>query len=381
MVRRLKSLLFAIGVASACAGVAALILVHAMGRPAPSADPKAAALASLRREPLDVGALRDLALIAEREGRRDEAMRLMQGAASLSKRNSGVSHWLMIKALEAGDLEAAVGHADLMLRRNASIKNQILAGFILGSQDPRLARAFAAALRVAPWRPQFFWFLGEFPEFVPEGGEQIALEADRAAPRLGIDEWSYVLLAARPERQAAIWRSLNPAAAYANARSEFAGEPTPRPFNWAVAATDAASADFMRIRGSRTFSLRTTWDGRWAGTIVSQITALEPGRYRMTVVADAENIDVNQTWRFHCYAPWSRLPVALTPRGSAEKGRVNLVGEVEVKPGCLLQYIALDTDPARPGASEAVWYDVRVERVSAGKPPRTDRRPGHRPGL
>jgi tetratricopeptide (TPR) repeat protein len=132
---------------------------QSMSRPLPPADEPTIrmwATAAVMNDPLNARALRILGQLAEADDDDADASKFMHAADRLSLHEGRATYWLMRTSAQAGNYQAAIHFADILLRTNP--ESIIYVAPILGqiSEDKEGASLVKAALTGnPPWREQF----------------------------------------------------------------------------------------------------------------------------------------------------------------------------------------------------------------------------------
>lgn len=149
----------------------------------------------------------------------------------------------------------------------------------------------------------------------------------------------------------------------------FAPLPAPPPFNWALASGDVGVAEIRRRGG-----LSAEFYGRASGPLVSQLTMLTPGRYRLSFVAegDAKGQSSRLAWMLRCA---ERGKAAAEGRELLNASIKNVGGtprrlraDFTVPAGCPAQWLVLEGLASEFRDNEVVEItDFSVQRVAGGR--------------
>jgi hypothetical protein len=245
-----------------------------------------AARRALVKSPLDPGAMRLLARLAEQDGDAAAARRLMTQAARLSLRDGPSHAWLMQDALARGDDAKAVFHADILLRRNERLRRTIFPTMHGLLESPEGRRALIQRLALGPkWRGLYLEDAGRrgapeaaaklFDEFAASGHPPTDEELTPFFMRL-VEGGQYGPVLA-------LWHRHVPGADRATKGlydGAFAGRPGPPPLNWQFPASRGGGATFGDADGGPGVDIH--YDG-WSpvSPVLRQIMFLAPGRYRL----------------------------------------------------------------------------------------------------
>ena len=289
--------------------LAALIVAAALPRPA-GGPSRSAAQAALRRDPLNLPALRIEALAAAADGRTVEARRTLEFVLGRTWRDGPTDAWLLRDRLERGDLPGAMACADALLRLDPE-----------GGTRPVLFRLLAAAAGYVEARPPLAerlsanpWWRQDFLRFVgtrsdPSGAA--SLFSDLAAGPNPPSPTEYAplverLVAARDYDGAiSAWRQAAPR--LSGGREPLRDGAFARPwdqtaFTWRPANGVGATSEARdEIDGPVRRSLRVDYDAFSAPSLPAQLLVLPPGQWRLTwrVRADAE-AEQHLYWRVRC---------------------------------------------------------------------------------
>ncbi|MFK8252357.1 tetratricopeptide repeat protein [Ancylobacter terrae] len=120
--------------------------------------------------PLDVRAIRVLALAADAEGDKDTARALMSAASARSRRDLAVDWWLAQDAMQSGDGPRAVQHVDNIMRTRTNVRDDMLPLLLHMLDIPATREPLADSLaKYPPWRAWFFQMLNPTFEYVARG--------------------------------------------------------------------------------------------------------------------------------------------------------------------------------------------------------------------
>ena len=163
--------------------------------PADVARVRDLAVSALDRSPLEVGAVRLLALVADRQGQADRAARLMTIAGARSERDGPAQAWLFDYWARRHNWPRAFEHADLLLRTHPQVTRQLdptLEAAVIA--DPAARTALTARLAGAPfWREQF---LSDLAQSNADPAPLLGMlnELNRPSAKLSNEEFEEVLV-------------------------------------------------------------------------------------------------------------------------------------------------------------------------------------------
>jgi len=329
---------------------------------------------ALAGDATQVGALRDLGLIASRGGDPAMALRRLSLAGRLSPLD-GVTHlWLMTHHLAAADYGGAFADADDLLRH---------ARELTPSLTPLLV-AYAAAGRDAlesrlatnpPWRADFVSALAaQAPD--PAVVETILSDLAETPAKPTPAEWT-AYFARRVKDQAyelayLDWLRTLPPAALAKARSvydgDFAGAPGVPPFNWRLGEGLGGGADLDHTGGPSAGALHARYDGYGTPELAEQLLVLAPGSYRFSgqarVSGDASGA---LAWTLTC-AEDSGVVLARVPAPGAPDDWRAFSADLQVpESGCAAQWLRLTPSPTDHVRPLELWSrGLAVDRKQGG---------------
>jgi hypothetical protein len=336
---------------------------------------EAMARRGIRANPLDGRGYRVLGQVARDP---DEAVALLGIAAARSPRDVASHVWLIDHYMKRGDLPAAIGHMDTLLRVQPGVMPTLLPVMVALAGDPAAQPALAERLLAAPpWGPGYLAHLiANVPDinaFGPlmerlrttPGGlrpDVLAAWVDRLT-REGRWGQAYLTWVSQlpPERLQGLGNVFN---------GGFEWEPAQGGFDWRLGKV--AGARITRTAGSGVDgerALRVAFeDRRVPFSHVRQMLALPPGRYRLTGRARPENLrtDRGLAWTVACANPEATLLGETEPlRGHGDWRELSLDFEVPAE-GCGGQWLALIVRariPAEQRIGGVAWFDsMRIAR-------------------
>jgi len=333
---------------------------------------------ALESTPIDARALTLLGLVAERQGERDRAERLMQVAGSRTKRDGIAQVWLFANDLRRGELEQGLPRIDAVIRTTPELQPQVFAALtmLLGSDSG--LRAIAALLggKKIPWREKA---LAHFSGNVQDG-ERLTqlysiLKVSPYAPTpIEIKSLLTRLIAdgqfARAYRS---WRESLPNQADADAYPYNRDLRTPLeggPFDWTldtVPGTDIRIADSQNGTEERAIHLQFSGARITLGT-VGQLLVLQPGEYRFSGRVRAQRLESQRglRWRIFCADDVSRnLAYTNLVAGTVPWSEFQTSFSVP-RDACRAQWLRLEI-PARVDSERRIqgeaWYEaLRIEK-------------------
>lgn len=338
-------------------------------------DAAALAEASLAKAPFNARALRVRGLAAARGGQEDEADQLLTLAGNWSLRDDPAHAWLVEHRLKQGDYGSSFAHADTLLRRRADLYPQIFDLFAKAAAlDQRAIPPIARLLEVGPpWRWAFLGHLRRDPD-----GDAVllalGLTLEGSDAPLDTSELSDIYQHWLGEGRLEAMRILRertgrPPADRLVTNGDFSDpmEKQVAPFGWALGIGPGLNAEVLAHDDDRdNNALRVDYDGYGATTVASQVLALKPGLYALSIRQDIETWSGNARleWRIACLeTPEEPLPMS-SQVGAQEQNatwEVRTMSFVIPSKNCNGQYLRLAPAPSDRRAPIAVWYDdVRI---------------------
>jgi O-antigen ligase len=318
-------------------------------------QPQAAAVqarAALVISPVDVVALRTLALAREAGNDRSGAAALMATAAKLGWWDGLTQLWLVQDAMQRQDAAVLVQRADALLRQNV-LTEQMLAMLHSASVAPATGALVAKRLEEAPnWRRAFLAGGATLQPEAFEGQRNIflALERSKAPPTPAEARGFLRQLVDAGNVPAAyeLWRRLGQNAVPFDGgferSAESVGGSGGGPFEWQVPSLLSSSVSVDRpddpIDG---LALRVQTDGLAVGPVLSQTLLLKPGRYRLSAwVRDIEpNSIPTFVWELTCPGIRNRAEPLIMAVRQSRRAWSQVRGEVNVVQSCPIQQLTL----------------------------------------
>lgn len=336
------------------------------------ADAGSLARRSLRLQPFDAAALRNVGLAeAERASRAgvslDRADDLLTLAGNWDLRDDPSHIWLLSHRLGQQDYSSAFGHADTLLRRRTDAQEvmfKLLNVSALG--NPSAAAALVDLLRRQPnWRSSYWAGLSR-----SAAGEDQALAATLS---LGLSAGEgklteaelfqlYAGLVTRDRlplliflRQAHGVPPLTPAVV----DGSFEGK-TPAPFGWTLATGPNTQVQILGDDArDHESALRVDHRGISRVTLANQLLLLEPGPYKLRFEQRVEEGrgSLDLAWRVVCRSggqPLVEQRLTGTDPGLWRSQETTFSIPAE---GCAAQRLELVTRPRDVGTPVSVWFD------------------------
>lgn len=153
-------------------------------------------LAVLARSPVNVAAVRSLALSYLAAGKESAGRTMILAAETLSRRDVPTEMWMIEERVAAGDIPGALDHYDHALRTSIPARDILLPVLAQAANDPNIARDLAPLLRTRPeWWSDF---LGRFVDVSTSVRSlRIVSQALRLDPRSEIDRQRIASILAR----------------------------------------------------------------------------------------------------------------------------------------------------------------------------------------
>ncbi|HWE47685.1 MAG TPA: hypothetical protein VG407_16815 [Caulobacteraceae bacterium] len=330
---------------------------------------------ALDRSPLEVGAVRLLALAAERAGQDDRALRLMTIAGDRSVRDGPSHAWLFDYWFKRHDWARAFRHADLLLRTHPQVAKQI---------DPYLVSAVvsdpAARLQITKrFADAPFWrgaFLSDLAQSNTDPAPLLAIltDLDRAHAKLSDIELEEVLVSLvnrhlYDEAYLTWTQSLPPSALMGLGYvydPAFTGLPGAAPFNWALHQPNGGAVEMTAspAGGHRRALAVHLYDAPTA-PLAAQLITLPPGRY---VLHGRNRSDAGGrsglAWTVRCDG--GPVIARLSPTGGAGQWTDGSTRFDTPQSGCAAQWLELVADPGASFQGGGVWWSgLAIDRAAS----------------
>ena len=305
-------------------------------------------------DPLDLPALRELALQLDREGRLARADAILGFVGRRTWRDGPTQVWLLRRRLDQGRYREAFESADSLLRRdaNGATRPALFELLMAAADSPDARPALEARLAAAPW------WRGDFLSALTARGGVAGARAvlsDIANGPAPPSPAEYAPLIDRLvsggdyDGAYAAWRAVARAPATAVLRDgAFEGAPDHTPFTWSAARGLGASSE------TEGRALRVDYDGYSTSSLPAQLLVRPPPRY---LLSWRERIDPvvpeRLYWRVRCAGTDQVL--ARAPPSVAGWRAVSLqVGQ----PGadCAAQWLELAAEPGERRNPVTGWY-------------------------
>ena len=363
-----------LGLTSADAMAAeALRIMEAQPSPAQVEQAKDLATQALAREPVNSSALRALGLIAVLDRDEAKAEDLFAASERLSRRDLSAQLWLIENAVGHGDIAGALIHYDRALRasdRAAPLLIPILAD---ATAEPLVAAELARLLATRPpWWSTFFERLvatSKSPASLAAITNVLKLDTNDVGERQLLVSAMVRLMqtGAYDQAHALYLRAKGAEAGGKRVRNgEFDETGLLPPFDWSFAnESGLAGAVEPRPGEESNVALHLLVDGSGSGEIARQLLMLDPGRYRLFVVAGnvAGPVTSRPAFEVVCASspPRAIEPVLATmvlPEAPSAGRRAT--ASFTVPADCPAQLLHLRVNNATEAADDAAWVDSIV---------------------
>lgn len=325
---------------------------------------------ALKREPLNVVALRTLGLALEQTGDAAGANRVMFLAGTLGWRDVALQLWLLKAYALKDDVASALRRADALARIGKQ-SNITLPIFLASLPDDRTRAALVSEMKDRPtWRGPFFYRILQLPvDQMPYVGRLITELAAAGSPITPAERAIYLTrLVQVGQGRAAYddWLRSRPAAERRGAMSWDGGfEHVPAtgtlgaPFEWQLTPESTGTAGIEPGEGGG----QRLWvsPGRdYRGRVISQTVILAPGRYQLNARVKGDSASAGLRWSIRCVPGDAELPQDVgSPGGS---GRNFATIAFSVPAGCTAQSLAVELEASDGDGGENVTIDDVVIR-------------------
>lgn len=350
------------------------------GRPSARELAKARALAqaALRREPVNVAAVRALGVIAAYQGNQRDAERLFRYSESLSRRDAPTQLWLIEANVTRNDIRNALLHYDRALRTSTESRALLIPILVQAAADPAIAGPLGDLLvrRPAWWRDFALPFAqqGRSPGTLAAIMRRLRLDPAEPGERLILIHAISRLVALGDHRRAyGVYRQAKrlgggPEALVQN--GGFEGNDDLPPFDWAL--IDQAGLAAVRQSNEQDPANQALFliaeNGR-SGEVARQLLILRPGRYRLR--AAIGNVPRDTLSRPVISLLCARPPpqqqqsvARLRLPQAAAAGAIFTSGAISVPAGCPAQWLTIEIGSGFDETQASPWMDaVSLSRV------------------
>lgn len=343
---------------------------------------RARAERALRTDPLNAKALRILGQLADAEGDKAQAHKLMEAAVRRSLRESVAAYWLLEESTAAGDYANVIRYGDILLRTRSKAFKLVVPHLASAAETEEGAKSLLETLAQAPpWRAKF---LAALPEAVSDARTPLSLllalknsasppQASELAPYLRFlinrkffDLAYYTWLQSLPpERLGQTGYLYN---------GSFEETPSGLPFDWIIKAGAGVSAGIVPNPDRQGQSaLQIDFEqGRVDFGGVSELLVLPPGQYRLTGSYKGRVIGKRGlVWRLWCAnKPGLKLGETELQVGVSKDWQAFALAFTVPETDCPAQYVRLDLD-ARSQSERLVsgtmlYDDIAISRADDG---------------
>lgn len=337
--------------------------------PAIVEEAKQAAIRALGGAPLQVRALRTLAMSMAISGNFEKGEEIIVLAGRASRRDRGTEAWLIERAYRLNRPQEAAMHFDSLLRVTRGARDAAFKTTVPMMSRPPLFDAVSARMALRPeWRTPFLYELGTTAD------PNVAFAALRRQVALGAppnDEELrpfFVRSASLPDvpRWRAAWLGFLPASAPKTSLvydGGFAGAPGVVPFNWEF--TEEPNVNVVRLprddgKGS---AVRAELYTTGSAIAARQLVALPPGRYVFGATSSMEAGNSQGVhWLLRCNGPAgtevlrSELSAGQNYQWRAQRASFEVPAS-----NCNSQWLLLAVDANGESSQRAFWVDdVRI---------------------
>lgn len=343
-------------------GAAAKLIASEAEMMDPQRRARAAQLASqaLARSPVNVEAVRTLALVEAVQGRVQRARAFISYGERLSRRDLPTQMWLIEDRVQAGDVASALLHYHHAMQTFPASRDLLSPILAQAADDPVIAHPLAKILAT---RPQWWSnFLGDFVERTHSADAltlvTTSLHLDARNPvereRLSTIFQRYIVLG----KAAAARRLYDRVAGVGSdpvTDGDFEHDRTLVPFGWQLAST-TGSAGVREPRDGASGAFALTLDGNERQEAARQLLVLSTGRYvlRLKYGSVAPKLFAAPTMSVRCAAP--DRPIAEQELPTTSKAAV-LEMMFTVPPACDTQLLIARTPRAIGGYDAMPWID------------------------
>ena len=304
----------------------------------------ASARRAVRAQAINPGALRQLATDAEYRGESKRASQLLLLSESVSRRDAGAQLQLLEKRVAREDVAGALVHYDRILRTNATYRAVLFPKIDDASSDASIAGQVRALLATQPpWLDAFLdWAIYEARAMQNLGTILPAIPPDAPA-------WTEARRAALIRKFAdygemrsafALYRRSGGGAAGGVVNAEFARPSRFPPIDWMTIDDSEVELEFP---ASETGEARYAAPGGISAVPLSQVLALKPGRYMLSIRMTHDVADRSATprWTVGCTGTGGAALAALEMQPAA--GQQGQRTAFSIAPGqCAYQWLRLE---------------------------------------
>lgn len=320
--------------------------------------------------PLDVVALRNLAIAFQSHGQASTADALFGFIGERTWRDEPTETWLIEHRLQEGRFQEAFEQADALLRRNIAepLRERLMRVLIAAAATEPARPALVDRLAEAPWwRPGFLRQLGAAGDLVGARTVLLGLRNGEAPPRPHEYEPYINRRIAAGEYRGAMedWNALQRHPSRSGLIDpDFIESPDGTPFRWT--GVEGVGASGANVRIGQSLAMVIDYDGFSSPTLPGRLLVLPVGRYRLTwrerlEIGPAERL----TWQIRCA---DATPVQASSTIVADQGNWRLIRmEFQVPlQACPAQWLTLAAQPGERRNPVVVAYSgFRLKRDDA----------------
>ena len=333
--------------------------------PADFARARGFAVRAVDRSPLDVGAVRLLALSAEHEGEAQRTLALMTIAGRRSERDGPAQAWLFDYWFNRRDWRRAFKHADLLLRTHPQATKQVEPALEAAAvADPAARRALTLRLDAAPWwRESFLSSLAQ-SDNDPSALLAIMTDLNAARAKLSNEELEEILIPLVHrhlyDEAYLTWTQSLPPKALGELGNiydpDFNGLPGAAPFNWALHQPNGGAAEIASLQqGDRGHALGVHLYDAPTQPLAVQLLNLPPGRYQLSGQSLSEASAAGLEWTVRCDG--GQVIARLSTAAVAGRWTRAAVSFEAPQTGCAAQWLELVAEPGASYQGSGVWWD------------------------
>jgi len=254
-------------------GERAYAIIEADNSPAARQQAWAMGTEAVLRDPTAVGAVRTLGLVADLEGRREQAAQLFAYSESLSRRDFPTQLWMIEARVAADDAKGALVHFFRALRTSRLAEGALMPILIGAIDDPRLVEPMAVMLASQPpWRTKYLTRL----RMESKAFANTAALAERIANPAELAEFSMVF-AGNLQFDLAARMFLRAGRRLEAGSTGFENIDGFHPFDWQLVSAGPVLTTPISIDGSQKgIEFRVSSE---TGEIAHKLLGLRPGRY------------------------------------------------------------------------------------------------------
>jgi hypothetical protein len=325
---------------------------------------------ALKREPMNVVALRTLGLALEQTGDAAGADRVMFLAATLGWRDVALQVWLLKGYALKDDVASALRRADALARIGKQ-PNITFPIFLASLPDDRTRAALVHELADRPlWRGPFFYRILQLPaDQMPYVTKLVADLAAAGSPINPAERSIYltrlIQVGQGPEAYA-YWLRSQPANLRAASATAWDGgfERVPptgslgAPFEWQITPESTGVAEIVPADGGgQQLSVAPGRDYR--GRLISQTIVLPPGQYRLSARVKGNAAAAGLRWSIRCIPANNEVPLDIGTR-DPDVSAISFT----IPANCGAQSLALEMEAASGGGGAE---NITIDNVDIRK--------------